>query len=114
MASSPLDPAAVSRLRRRAGADDRSAPAPAPVDQRTGGPGGWFEGDDWSGRVRSFTRRLLAPAERRVRREVQQAVARHDSDLRHQVDELRAELIRTRTDHAAELAALQEQLRSRS
>ncbi len=121
----PLDPDAIDRLRHRTGAPTPTAEASeirgpndvvtrgGEVDEAPAAVPGWFEGDDWSERVRSFRTRLLAPAEQRVRREVRAAVARHDSDLSRQVTELRSELIRTRTEHAAEIAALQEQLRNR-
>lgn len=114
MTSPSFDPDAVDRLRRRTGASLAEAPGPDPDRERPPPLPGWFEGDDWSDRLRSFRRRLFAPAEQRVRREVRAAVARHDSELSREVADLRAELIRTRTEHAAEIAALQEQLRNRS
>ncbi|MCB0978594.1 MAG: hypothetical protein KDB02_14165 [Acidimicrobiales bacterium] len=113
MTTFSLDRSAVDRLRSRLGVD---GPEPASsyedVSDESHVPG-WFEGHDLASRARSFRTRLLAPAERRVRLEVERAVARHDTELQQQVEDLRAELIRTRTAHAAELAALNEQLRGR-
>lgn len=123
MTSFSLDPSAVERIRARVGArpaaaatDDTTVPS---TDTTAGGDAGapvagWFDGDDWSTRAKSFGRRLVAPAERRFRAEVERAVERHDTGLQRQVEELRGELIRTRTAHEAELAALNEQLRGRS
>lgn len=113
--SSSLDAGAIARLRAATGsrrpADEPASPMPTDTSPP---PGGWFDGDDWPTRARSFTRRLLAPVERRVQDEVERVVEQRDTDLQRQVEELRAELIRTRTAHEAELAALHEQLRHRS
>lgn len=113
MTSFSLDPAAVDRLRAGTGAPAPSVPDAAPEPSASEPIAGWFEGDTVSARAKSFARRVLAPAERRMQHEVARAVERHDTELQAQVDQLRAELIRTRTAHAAELAALHEQLRGR-
>jgi hypothetical protein len=125
MTSFSLDPSAVDRLRARVGgsrpADAATGPPASTTKATAGDPSttdepvdGWFDGDDWSTKARSFGRRLVAPAERRFRAEVERAVEQRDDDLQRQVEELRGELIRTRTAHDAELAALNEQLRGRS
>lgn len=124
MTSFSLDPSAVDRLRARVVGSRPTGAATAPPEpstKPTGDPAmtdkpveGWFAGDDWPTKARSFGRRLAAPAERRFRAEVERAVERRDDDLQRQVEELRSELIRTRTAHDAELAALNEQLRGRS
>lgn len=115
MTSFSLDRSAVSRLRGRLGLD--GLPSRPIADDAGAGPAelpGWFDGDDWRSRAASFRTRLLAPVERRFEAEVRKAVERHDTDLSLQVEQLRSELVRTRTAHEAELAALNEQIRSRA
>lgn len=63
--------------------------------------------------ARSLGRRLAAPVVVRVRAELALAAAGQQAVLQAEVNELRRELVRTRTAHAAELAALHEELRSR-
>ncbi len=66
-----------------------------------------------AGRARALARRLAAPMVERARAELALGAAGQQAVLQAEVDELRRELVRTRTAHAAELAVLHEELRSR-
>lgn len=105
-------PAALDRLRRQLG---RAAPAPepdpAPADGIDAAP---TDDGSWTAKAKALSARAAAPLVTRFRAEVSRAVADQDAELRHEVEALREELVRTRTAHDAELAALHEQLRSRS
>ena len=101
-----IDMNALGRLRQHLGLREPvdTAETSSPVAQ------GRLTGAD---HARSLARRIAAPMLVRVRAELALAAARQQAVLQAEVDELRRELVRTRTAHAAELAALHEELRSR-
>ena len=124
-----IDPEAVSRLKRRL---DRSSPAEAlPADTTTStastgpaetrgsldkpGIAGAGAGASASAKAKAVAvaRRVTVPLVARVRHELDRAVARELEALRTEIDQLRREVARTRAEHAAAIAALQEERQAR-
>lgn len=101
-----IDIEAVARLRRHLGRPEPLLTAIEPVIV-VPGPA------RFSDRARAVAGRLAAPVVERARLELARAVEREQAALHAELHELRADLDRTRTAHAAELAALHEQLRDR-
>lgn len=81
--------------------------------RRTRGPGGPGEHDQAAlvgGTGEGRGAKAAVPVVARLRQELVTASAGDQADVRAQVAELREELARTRAEHAAELAALHEEL----
>lgn len=104
-----IDVTALGRLRRHLGLAE---PAPA-ASAATEGSATASQPTSVGGRARAVARRLASPLVERARAELALAAEREQAALHAEVAELRQELVRTRTAHAAELAALHEELRSR-
>lgn len=102
-----IDIDAVSRLRRQLG---RPEPRLAVVTDVPAPPRPVTFGD----RTRVWAERLAAPLVDRARHELARAAQHEQAALHAEIDELRADLDRTRTAHAAEIAVLHEQLQERS
>lgn len=102
-----VDPDAVERLRLGGGA---AAPADAPTDasathpQSAGPP-------TTAARLKAKARQVATPVVARVRSELDRAAGGEVEVLRSEVAELRAEVSRLRSEHAAAIAALQEDSR---
>jgi len=62
------------------------------------------------GGIKARARRLAAPVVAKARQEIHRAASDDQQALRAEVDELRAELARQRAEHAAAIAALNEEL----
>ena len=113
MTHSAIDTGALDRLRRQFGS------VPAGASDTTGASDAEPQGlsasapSSLAGRARQATRRLAAPLVDRARAELARAAAHENAALRAEVADVRAELVRTRTTQAAELAALHEELRNR-
>lgn len=103
-----IDVAAVTRLRRQLGRPEPHLVAVEPP--RSVAP----DLPTLSGRARALGERLAAPLVERARAELARAARLEQAALHAEIDDLRAELDRTRTTHAAEIAVLHEQLRDRS
>ncbi|QXC62816.1 hypothetical protein KSP35_08575 [Aquihabitans sp. G128] len=101
-----IDADAVARLRRHLGRPEPVGPPSALVPIAT--PPATL-GD----RARALAGRVAAPLVERARQELARAAEHEQAALHAELHALRAELDRTRTTHAAELAALHEQLRDR-
>ena len=103
-----IDPDSVDELRSRLGTPEPEtdlAPVPAPgVGAAPGGAAMWKQ------RAKDRSRQVLAPVVARARLELARAAATEQEDLRREVSALRDEITRVRSDHAAELAALHEQI----
>lgn len=67
-------------------------------------------GDEPTPTLKARAKRLAAPVVARAREEVVKATAGDLVALRAEVAELRADLVRQRAEHQAELAALHEEL----
>lgn len=104
-----IDGAAVARLRRQLGRPDAIAGVPAAsLALAPAGP------PTLADRARALGARAAAPLVARARQELARAAEHEQAALHAELASLRTELDRTRTTHAAELAALHEQLRERS
>ncbi|CAN5640046.1 hypothetical protein BH10ACT1_BH10ACT1_38200 [soil metagenome] len=102
-----IDAEAVARLRRQLGRADQPSAATVPTAPAVPGPRSLTD------RARAVATRAAAPVIERARQELARAAEREQASVHAEIDQLRAELDRTRTTHAAELAALHEQLRDR-
>jgi hypothetical protein len=102
-----IDIDAVARLRRQLGRPEPQLRAVEAADTVAPLP-------TLGGRARAVAARLAAPVVACARQELARAAAHEQAELRADLRDLRAELDRTRTAHAAQLAALHEQVRERS
>ncbi|HEX2576683.1 MAG TPA: hypothetical protein VHK88_10075 [Aquihabitans sp.] len=101
-----IDVDAVSRLRRQLGrAEPRLVAVPTPAPAAVAPVP--------TTRARALASRLAAPVVARAREELARAARGELAALHAEIDDLREQLDRTRTTHAAEIAVLHEQLRER-
>lgn len=103
-----VDPDAVQRLRLGGGAAN---PAEAPTDASAVVPAGSTAPPSAAARLKAKARQVATPVVARVRTELDRAAGAEVEALRAEVAELRAEVGRLRSEHAAAMAALQEDRR---